>query len=191
VSENILANCNTVVCHSLTSGKDVDLALNYMVNRLEADRFMSDLRLMEVGECLVQLNDKSTQVPAKCRIGLPEHGFLFEMPFLTGPKSGQTPSIRTEKPVRLDSALAENDSAWEIYEKLLEWARQAAAIAAGLGGAVRIKALTEKGYSRRQLKQMTHGPHQILLASETMMRLTNLGFKVAAVGEARPKPWRS
>src|SRR5208283_1307407 len=35
VSENIIANSDTVICHSMTSGKDVDLAMNYMVSRLE------------------------------------------------------------------------------------------------------------------------------------------------------------
>jgi DNA helicase HerA-like ATPase len=34
ITENILANCNTVICHQLTGSKDIDLALNkYMVNR--------------------------------------------------------------------------------------------------------------------------------------------------------------
>ena len=57
ISENILANCNTVICHQLTGSKDIDLALNYMVNRLEEDRFLSEFRLLDVGDALVQLND--------------------------------------------------------------------------------------------------------------------------------------
>jgi hypothetical protein len=36
-------------------------------------------------------------------------------------------------------ALVENDSAWEVYEKLPVWARQAAAIVAGLCELVRIR----------------------------------------------------
>jgi hypothetical protein len=188
VSENILANCNTVVCHSLTSGKDVDLALNYMVNRLEADRFMSDVRLLEAGECLVQLNDRSTQVPAKCRVGLPEHKFLLERPRLTESRLGRDPESRQEPESKLPSlALAENDSAWEAYEKLPVWARQAASTVAGLGGTARIRLLAEKGYSKRQLKQMARGPHPMLVISGTMARLTSLGWKIVTVGEARRK----
>jgi hypothetical protein len=57
ISENILANCNTVICHQLTGSQDIDLALNYMVNRLEEDRFLSEFRLLDVGDALVQLND--------------------------------------------------------------------------------------------------------------------------------------
>jgi DNA helicase HerA-like ATPase len=57
ISENILANCNTVICHQLTGSKDIDLALNYMVSRLEEDRFLSEFRLLDVGDALVQLND--------------------------------------------------------------------------------------------------------------------------------------
>ena len=57
ISENILANCNTVICHQLTGSKDIDLALNYMVNRLEEDRFLSEFRLLDVGDAIVQLND--------------------------------------------------------------------------------------------------------------------------------------
>ena len=50
ISENILANCNTVISHQLTGSKDIDLALNYMVNRLEVDRFLSEVRLLDVGD---------------------------------------------------------------------------------------------------------------------------------------------
>jgi len=46
-----------VICHQLTGSKDIDLALNYMVNRLEEDRFLSEFRLLGVGDALVQLND--------------------------------------------------------------------------------------------------------------------------------------
>jgi bifunctional DNA-binding transcriptional regulator/antitoxin component of YhaV-PrlF toxin-antitoxin module len=46
-----------VICHQLTGSKDIDLALNYMVNRLEEDRFLAEFRLLDVGDALVQLND--------------------------------------------------------------------------------------------------------------------------------------
>ena len=185
VSENILANCNTVVCHSLTSGKDVDLALNYMVNRLEADRFMSDLRLLDVGECLVQLNDGSTQVPAKCRVGLDGHRFLFEKRPLVRPEPQERPILGEQKPPLHDPPPPEDDSAWDVYDRLPEWARRVASIVAGQGGSVRINALIEMGYSKRHLKQMARGPYQTLTAFGTMVSLTNLGRKVVAVGEAR------
>jgi hypothetical protein len=187
VSENIMANCNAIVCHSLTSGKDVDLALNYMVNRLEADRFMSDLRLLDVGECLVQLNDKSTQVPAKCKIGLPEHGFLLAKPSRESALAREPTGPHEPGSAPHASPPAENDSAWEVYEKLPAWARQAASTVAGLGGTARVQLLAEKGYSRRQLKQMARGPHQILVVSGTTARLTSLGWKTVTVGEALQK----
>src|SRR5438876_1121985 len=79
ISENILANCNTVICHQLTSSRDIDLALNYMVNRLEADRFISDIRTLDTGEALVQLNDKRNPNPVRCRVGLADHQFLLQV----------------------------------------------------------------------------------------------------------------
>ena len=80
VSEDIISNSNTMITHSMTSSKDIQLALNYMVNSLEAEKFEVDLRTLDVGECLIQLNDKSTVNPAGCRVGLPEHGFLLLPP---------------------------------------------------------------------------------------------------------------
>jgi DNA helicase HerA-like ATPase len=63
VSENIIANSNTIISHGMTSGKDIDLALNYMVSKLETERFLMGLRNLEVGECLVQTNDVSSVNP--------------------------------------------------------------------------------------------------------------------------------
>ncbi|MDA4113255.1 MAG: ATP-binding protein [Thaumarchaeota archaeon] len=77
VSENIIANSNTIISHSMTSNRDIELVLNYMVHSLEAEKFEAELRMLDVGECLVQLNDRSTITPVRCRVGLPEHGFLL------------------------------------------------------------------------------------------------------------------
>jgi DNA helicase HerA-like ATPase len=75
ISENILANCNTMICHQLTGSKDIDLALNYMVNRLEEDRFLSEFRLLDVGDALAQLNDPVKGAnPIKFRAVLPSLG---------------------------------------------------------------------------------------------------------------------
>ena len=84
VSENIIAHSNTIVCHSMTSGKDIDLALNYMVGKLAAKGFSSGLRALEVGECFVRLADETADTPVGCRVGLPEHGLQVDPP-LSGP----------------------------------------------------------------------------------------------------------
>jgi hypothetical protein len=47
------------------------------------------------------------------------------------------------------------------------------------------KRLIEKGYSNRQLKQMVHENSAIVEVSRTVIVLTPLGEKVAAISAAR------
>ncbi len=184
VSEDIISNSNTIVCHSMTSGKDVDLALNYMVSRLEADKFASDLRKLEVGECLVQLNDASTDIPVGCMVGLPEHSFLFaptqNLPNQNHPIVGspKTPPISLE-------GVPDGDSAWKVYDKLPAWARDTAKLIHNSGGKVPRKRLSQQGYSNKRLKQMVHGSFAIAEMSGSLLVLTKLGEKIAVVSAAR------
>jgi len=184
VSEDIIANSNTVICHSMTSGKDVDLALNYMVSRLEADKFVSDLRMLDVGECLIQLNDPSTDVPVGCTVGLPEHTFL--LPPVQNPPNELLPATPSPKtPLMPLQNVPEGDSAWKVFERLPNWAKSAARLIHDSGGTMPRKRLIEKGYSNRQLKQMVHENSAIVEVSRTVIVLTPLGEKVAAISAAR------
>lgn len=54
LSETLLRNASLRICHQLDDGKDVDLMLRFMVNRLEGDRYISDIRELGVGEAVVQ-----------------------------------------------------------------------------------------------------------------------------------------
>src|SRR5712691_12526808 len=122
ISENILANCNTVICHQLTSSKDIDLPLNYMVNRLEADRFVSDIRTLDTGEALVQPNDKRNPNPVRCRVGLPDHQFLLQAKPAAQRPSAADAMVKRGGSAQLDEPLpARRDSAWSLYASLPDW----------------------------------------------------------------------
>jgi DNA helicase HerA-like ATPase len=54
LSETILRNASLRICHQLDDGKDVDLMLRFMANKLESDRYISDIRDLGVGEAVVQ-----------------------------------------------------------------------------------------------------------------------------------------
>jgi hypothetical protein len=183
VSEDIIANSNTVICHSMTSGKDVDLALNYMVSRLEADKFVSDLRKLEVGECLIQLNDASTDIPLGCNVGLQEHSFLLAPTQNTLNRVSLTAESPKTPQMLLDD-VPQDDSAWRVYDNLPAWAKEAAKLIHDSGGRVPRKRLSEKGYSNKQLKQMVHGTFPIAEMSGSLLVLTKLGEKLAAVSMA-------
>ncbi len=178
VSENILANCNTIICHSLTSSRDIDLALNYMVNKLEADRYMGELRVLDVGEAFVQLNDKHMTTPLHCKIGLPEHGFLLKEQVRTIPQAAAN-----GKPIpSLNDLLPDmDDSSWLVYDRLPPWATKAAALAYKNRGIVLLSKLKEHGFNQRQVKDMVHGPHPIFLEKDFALHLTKLGEKIGLI----------
>jgi len=178
ISENILANCNTVICHQLTGSKDIDLALNYMVNRLEEDRFLAEFRLLDVGEALAQLNDPAKGPnPIKLRAVIPSEVVLV-------PASKDT--VRPAAPA--DHALKEEapapplkgDSAWTVFEVLPPWAREAAKLASLTGNQVSAR-LLEEIVSKTQAKEMIHGPHRLFIQNGPMFKLTQLGGKIAAI----------
>ena len=179
VSENIIANSNTIISHSMTSGKDIHLVLNYMVTSLEVEKFEADLRTLDVGECLVQLNG-STAIPAGCRVGLPEHSFL-----LLPPPVPPVPVVRNVKSDAISPAPTETvpaeDSARVICEKLPTWARRAAKLTADSGGSISRRSFMDKGHTLKQVKQMVHGQYPLLEESGSALQLTRLGRKIAAI----------
>jgi DNA helicase HerA-like ATPase len=186
ISENILANCNTVICHQLTGSKDIDLALNYMVNKLEAERFLSEFRLLEVGEGLAQLNDSKNPNPVKFRALVPPDLLLNPPRAVPSTRNISEPSaepIRTAEPTITDlmPIVGKDDSAWAIYQILPPWARDAASRASERHGAILARALEESGLSRGQIKSMVHGVSRLFIEDGRFLRLTQLGCKIAAI----------
>jgi DNA helicase HerA-like ATPase len=54
LSEVLLRNASLRICHQLDDGKDIELMLRFMVNQLETDRYISDIRELKVGEAVLQ-----------------------------------------------------------------------------------------------------------------------------------------
>jgi hypothetical protein len=179
VSEDIIANANTIVCHSLTSAKDTELVLNYVVSRLEIDSNASSMRKLDVGECLVQLNDAKEPVPVTCKVGLPEHASLFSsLPTQGGPLPKPISAAFAPSPLL---EVPEDDSALTIYGRLPSWARETAKLVHESGGRVSVKAVQRSLESRKKLKQVVHGRHPLLEPNGTDLVLTRLGEKVVAI----------
>jgi hypothetical protein len=177
VSDNILANCNTIICHSLTSGKDIDLALNYMVNKLEMDRFIADIRTLEVGEALTQVNDSKQTTPVYCRMGLEEHRFLLHPQYsVTEPMKNPLTrdAVGTEAPPL-------GDSAWRVNSSLPAWAKKTAAMILQSEGMTSFEKLSDCGLSHAQVKEMIHGSYKLLRPNGRLLKLTPLGMKVGAI----------
>ena len=68
LSEALLSNANTRICHLLDDGKDVDLMLRFEVNMLEADRFVADIRELQLEEALVQVSSPITFGPSRVKV---------------------------------------------------------------------------------------------------------------------------
>lgn len=184
ISENILANCNTVVCHQLTGSKDIDLALNYMVNRLEEERFLSEFRLLDVGDGLVQLNDPERSAnPIKFRATVPG-----EVVLAPSPKEAAAPAATPDGSVPKQQTPVlppKDDSAWTVYNALPPWAREATKLASLTGNQISIELLQEI-VSKSQAKEMTHGPHRLFTQNGPTFTLTQLGGQVAAIQRSSP-----
>jgi hypothetical protein len=185
ISENILANCNTVICHQLTGSKDIDLALNYMVNRLEAERFLSEFRLLEVGEGLAQFNDAKNPNPVKFRAVI-SSDLLLQPPVATPLRQTRSSSLGEEQARESPPAggvppVPSDDSAWATYQTLPSWARHAASSASLKGGMTSTTALEQSGLSKSQVKNMVHGTSRLFMENGRFMKLTQLGYKIAAI----------
>src|SRR5256712_3043169 len=186
-SENILSNCNTVICHQLTSSKDIDLALNYMVNRLEADRFISDIRTLDTGDALVQLHDKRNPNPVRCRVGLADHQFLLQVKPAAQQHSALDAVLKKGGAAQLHEPIPDReDSSWSVYASLPDWAKGSATEAYASGGTVLVKRLIDPGLSNREIKQMIHGPYGVFSAYGTTLKLTELGRKIAVIHGGLP-----
>lgn len=184
ISENILANCNTVICHQMTGSKDIDLALNYMVNRLEEERFLSEFRLLDVGDGLAQLNDPERGAnPVKFHATIPPEMAtippLPEPPVQTIPQQTRHPAgdARVYPPPK-------EDPAWAVYETLPLWACEIARLASLKNGAVSAKSPEWAKISRSSVKEMIHGPHRIFTSDGSIFYLTQLGRKIAAIHDS-------
>ena len=178
INENILANCNTVICHQLTGSKDIDLALNYMVTRLEEDRFLSEVRLLDVGEAMAQLNDSRTANPIKFRaVAPPEVLHPDTEPSPPPSDAGPQPTPSAYTPFRVP----DGDPAWSVFQALPAWARETVGIASENDGKVLIEAAEERGISKDQVKSMLQGPYRLLVEDGSAMRLTELGHKIGAI----------
>ncbi len=200
ISENILANCNTVICHQLTGAKDIDLALNYMVNRLEEDRFLSEFRLLDVGEALAQLNDAKNLSPVKFRAVVPPELLLPSSS--SAPASGPTGdegnlgarvgggggATTSSSPVAPTLPAPKEDSAWTVYELLPAWAREAVEQAGAEQGTIPVGTFEGTGLSKSQVKSMVNGPYRLFTESEGELRLTQLGYKIAAIRQTLGSP---
>jgi hypothetical protein len=180
ISENILANCNTVICHQLTGSKDIDLALNYMVSRLEEDRFLSEFRLLDVGEALAQFNDPAKGPnPMKFRAIVPDEVVLVSASG-DAVRPAAVPTNREQEQVPVPSPPPKEDSAWTVYETLPPWARESAKLASLTDNQISME-LLEEIVSRSQAMEMIHGPHGLFTQDGPTLTLTQLGGKVAAI----------
>lgn len=180
ISENILANCNTVICHQLTGSKDIDLALNYMVNRLEEDRFLSEFRLLDVGDALVQPNDpEKSPNPIKFHATISPGMVIHSSPELS---AASIPAPSHQPSGEAGACLPpKEDPAWTIYENLPPWAREAAMLASLRNGVIQARSLEWERMSRRNVKEMLHGPYRLFKSNGSVFSLTELRLKIAAV----------
>src|SRR5439155_3855700 len=72
LSEALLRNASIRFCHLLDDGKDIDLMLRFMVNRLEIDRYLADVRMLGLGEALVQVSAPKSIPPTKVAVDFKE-----------------------------------------------------------------------------------------------------------------------
>ncbi len=72
LSDSLLRNASVRVCHLLDDGKDIDLMLRFMANRLGSDNYIEDIRTLQLGEALVQVSSPVAILPTKVRIQGPQ-----------------------------------------------------------------------------------------------------------------------
>ncbi len=68
LSETLVRNASIRICHLLDDGKDIDMMLRFMVNKLEADRYISDIRGLKIGEAMVQVSTPVSIPPTIVKI---------------------------------------------------------------------------------------------------------------------------
>ena len=72
LSEALLRNASIRFCHLLDDGKDIDLMLRFMVNRLEIDRYLADVRMLGLGEALIQVSAPKSVPPTRVAVQFDE-----------------------------------------------------------------------------------------------------------------------
>jgi DNA helicase HerA-like ATPase len=68
LSETLLRNVSVRISHMLDDGEDIDLMLRFMVNKYEADRFISDFMMLDIGEAMVRVSMPVHVGPEKVKI---------------------------------------------------------------------------------------------------------------------------
>jgi len=68
LSETLLRNASVRISHMLDDGEDIDLMLRFMVNKYEADRFISDFMMLEIGEAMVKVSTPVHIGPEKVKV---------------------------------------------------------------------------------------------------------------------------
>jgi hypothetical protein len=159
ISKNIIANSNLIIAHSLTSNEDIKLVLNYMVNELEQESYIHDMRTLDVGEAFVQANLPEYGCrPLKVKMGLPEHYDIIR--------------------ARSKSAQVDEKADYEveeICEQLPAYVKRILYAVACSGERVAVEALP---ISRRRLKELAH-MYNVIEVERDMVVLTEQGSKIA------------
>jgi DNA helicase HerA-like ATPase len=68
LSEALLRNSSVRITHLLNDGKDIDLMLRFMVNRLESEEYLADIRMLGIGEAVLQVSTPVSVRPFKVGI---------------------------------------------------------------------------------------------------------------------------
>ena len=71
LSRNLMRNVSIRITHMLDDGEDIDLMLRYMVNKYEADRYISDMMLLGIGEAIIRVSTPVHLGPEKVRVTEP------------------------------------------------------------------------------------------------------------------------
>jgi hypothetical protein len=73
VSPNILSNSNTIICHMLTSDRDIEAVTNYFVEGSHNSAMKHNIRTLTTGHAFVQLNFPKPTHSIQCSIGTRLH----------------------------------------------------------------------------------------------------------------------
>jgi hypothetical protein len=73
ISPNILANSNTIICHLLTSDRDIEAVTNYFVEGVRYSAMKHNIRTLTTGHAFVQLNFPKPIHSIQCSIGTRVH----------------------------------------------------------------------------------------------------------------------
>lgn len=78
VSPNVIANSNTIVSFMLNNVLDIETVAGYFVGGTRDGHVSEMLRLLPVGEAMLQLNHPTPKSPARCRVARATEGTVVE-----------------------------------------------------------------------------------------------------------------